>query len=64
MSYLFLVYSYNSDTLFYEDFKLPEFIAAFYRSPCKATGGALVASYNCKDEGGTESNTAKDIFSN
>ena len=50
-----LVHTINSDTLFYEDFKLPEFIAAFHHSPCKATGGALVASYNCKDEGSTGS---------
>ena len=43
--------SFFSDTLFYEDFTFSGFIESFHKSPAKDSRGALVACYNCKDEG-------------
>ena len=41
----------HSDTLFYEDFSLADYLAAFFKSPAVSSGGGFIPYYTCPDHG-------------
>ena len=60
--YIYTCYSHilshtNRDTLFYDDFSLSSFLAAFHQSPATASDGAFIPYYTCPDEGTTHTHT-------